>query len=258
MRRSSLLLSGLVAVVVIAIGVVAALFAFPRSPEGEHVGIPLARAAVSSSFLDNEAGIAAYAKAPGAIDLGAARRGYKIVERETADFVLGWVPPRAGLSDDFNVKVYVSRDGWVVAHHLRDEATSKFIDWGSNNDGTFQTYLEEALLVVASSAGIRAGQVGYYHYGYPTADALLVLVGASTGAEKKFSFTVPSGLAVSDTSWSIARGSSCVALNIQGQRVGDTCGTAFGKLAIATPRDRPTEIVVGGFGYGAIVFVYKE
>lgn len=256
MRRSTLLLSGLVAVVVIAISVGAALFFFPGSQKGEQMAIPLARAAVSASFLDNEAGIAAYAKAPGAIDLGSARRAYKIVERETAEFIVGWVPPRAGLAEDFNVRVYVSRDGWIVAYHLRDEPTGKFIDWGSYSDGTFQTYLEEALQVVASSAGIRAGQVGYYHYGYPTADALLVLVKASSGT---FSFTVPSGLAVSEMSWSVGplRGNS-VYLSVQGQTVASTASTAFGKLVVATPRDRATEVKVEGLGVGAIVFVYKE
>ena len=57
---------------------------------GERGVLPLVRPAFAQqgSFLDQEAGMAAYVKVQGPINLANARRAFKIVEAEESDFLV--------------------------------------------------------------------------------------------------------------------------------------------------------------------------
>lgn len=237
--------------------------------EGGGFGIPLARAAVSANFLEEEAGISAYFKAPSTISLAAARDAYVVIERDEPDYLLGWVAPQDGGTGEFNVRVYTASNGWVVAYYLRGEAASKIVDLSTFSGGVFDTRLEQALRRVAIAAGASLGKVGYYHYGYPTADALMTIVGVEG---KAFTFTIPSALSVSEVSWwvegfrtsrfgSIAGGDGTT-ISLRGTPIASTSQDQrfrYGEIAASIPRNVPADVTLSGsFGSDAIVIVYGQ
>lgn len=230
---------------------------------GGGFGIPLVRAAVSANFLEEEAGISAYFKAPSTVSLALARDAYVVIERDEPDYLLGWVAPQDDGTGEFNVRVYTASNGWVVAYYLRGEATSKIVDLSAFSGGAFDTRLEQALQRVASATGASMGRVGYYHFGYPVADALMVIVGERAGAEKTFDFTIPSDLAVSEISWWLEGSPGKTEMSIRETTVAvGAGGTAYGVNTTSLPRNVPTEVKVFSVfdrdGRGAIVIVYGQ
>lgn len=222
-------------------------------------GIPLVRAAVSANFLEEEAGIAAYFKAPSTINLALARDAYVVVERDESDYLLGWVAPQAG-NGEFNVRVYTASNGWVVAYYLRGEATSKIVDLTDTG-----TRLEQVLERIAGAAGLSVTQIGYSHYQYPEANALMVITKSSrTGG--RFSFTIPDGAVISESSYALyatdglGYGSRDVALLVRGTEVaqGKRWTPGYGFLTTALLRNAPTEASVESNGVAAVVFVYQQ
>jgi hypothetical protein len=87
--------------------------------EGNSVSLVRPAFAQTGSFLDQEAGIAAYVQVPSPVNLESVKGAFKTIEQETSDFVVGTVEiPNAPLAPH----AFVSNDGWVVAYFLRDES----------------------------------------------------------------------------------------------------------------------------------------
>jgi hypothetical protein len=66
---------------------------FPRrcqdiNNSGQRVSLVRPAFAQTGSFLDQEAGIAAYVKVPGLVNLESVKGAFKITEQETSDFVV--------------------------------------------------------------------------------------------------------------------------------------------------------------------------
>ena len=268
----------------VSLFVLSSRFASLRENE-DGVAVALARAQISTQFLDDEAGISAYFKAPSTIDLASAKSAYlQPLEEQTQEYILGWVIPRDGVPDDFKVRVYTGRDGWVVAHYLWDDPTSKIIDWETYLDGTFTTYLEEALQKVGAfiGLGVPSKNVGYYHYAYPAANRLIAIVGVDDeGLDAvSFTFSVPDGLAISETSWSLFvgegvcsdllfRDTKIAAFGSGGNFYCRATGTQFGRVVVPVIRDVPIEVTVSTYftpgnplprdgAHGAIVVLYTD
>ena len=91
------------------------------------VDVARAEIAAISSFLDDEAGIAAYTQTPGSIDLSVVRDEFRTIERETAEYIIGSVGI-PDYSEDHDPHVYVHTDGWVLAYYLAAEQASYIID----------------------------------------------------------------------------------------------------------------------------------
>ena len=66
--------------------------------------------------LDEEAGISAYYKTPGAMTLSQARSAFRTIEIETNDYLIGSVAV-PGYVEHFDVHVYVHKDGWILAYY---------------------------------------------------------------------------------------------------------------------------------------------
>lgn len=157
--------------------------------------VRLALAAGTPTFLEQEAGISAYAKATGTIDLQKASRVYKYIERQTADYVIGYVAPE-GYSSAWYVNVYVERGGWMVAFYGKTEPAARMVDIRAYSGKAIGNLLQKAIASVSAEAGVSYSEISYYDYRYPDANSLL-LVGGSTEPLK---LEIPTALAVSERS----------------------------------------------------------
>lgn len=158
-----------------------------------------------ASFLEQEAGIAAYVNVGQTIDLARAKGSYRTVEKETESYVVGSVAlPEYPASED--VHVYIHQDGWVVAYYMKDEPASKIVDWLNYSSGNVPTKLELVVDMMGSSLGLAITNLKYYHFNYPNANKLTIIVKTNEAAEKRsgteiFKITIPSGLPVYERAW---------------------------------------------------------
>ena len=77
-----------------------------------------------ASFLDTEAGIAAYFKATGPISLNDVKALFRTTETANSDYVIGSLPI-PNYSDEQDVHVYAHVDGWVLAYYLKADVTGE-------------------------------------------------------------------------------------------------------------------------------------
>ena len=77
--------------------------------------------------LDEEAGIAAYYKASGPINLQGVKNLFTTIEWETEDYVLGAVPLQ-DYPERWHPHIYAHKDGWLVAYYLGNEPASRMAD----------------------------------------------------------------------------------------------------------------------------------
>ena len=173
-----------------------------RTPEGSKspgMGIFLARPAFAqesdASFLDREAGIAAYTNMGATLDLSKVKAVFRTVERETDTYIIGSVPI-PGYEDYHkeDAHSFVHRDGWVVAYYLEGEPTTKMMDWQKWSS----TKLEMGLNAICGSMGSVPPYVRYYHFKYPDATKIMVVVKA---AAESFRIMIPGSFTVSERSW---------------------------------------------------------
>jgi hypothetical protein len=186
------------------------MFANSSSPN-QNIGgfLPLIKPAFAqagdAAFLEQEAGIGAYLNVGQPIDPTTAKTAFRTIEKETGSYIIGSVAlPGYGISDD--VHCFVHRDGWIVAYYMKNEPTSKIVDWLGYSGGQMtSTKLRMCLTVVGSSLGVQLTGVKYYHFAFPNANKLMIAVKSSTydlRNESTLWLTVPSGLFVYDRSWS--------------------------------------------------------
>jgi hypothetical protein len=145
--------------------------------------------------IQDEAGIAAYYKAPNTLNLELIRPLFNSIELETADYILGSISV-PNYAEHFDVHVYVRRDGWIMAYYLASAATSKMIDTRVN-DSLNNTKLTIVMNNVAVTGGAPFGTVTYYNFNYPNATHMLIV--REYGDE--FEITIPSSYSYYELSW---------------------------------------------------------
>lgn len=228
-----------------------------NSPDGRSssgMGIFLARPAFAQgdemSFLEEEAGISAYTNLGQSINLTAAKKAFRTVEKETSLYIVGSVPV-PGYEDNAgeDVHCFIHKDGWVVAYYLRHEPTGKIMYWKNWDKKTISTKVEEGLTAAASTTGLAPTDVKYYHFRYPDANKLMMVVDVDA-----FKLTIPGELAVHERSYSLSAYSF---INIDGNRVGSgTYVSGFITLSQLKP-DVSHDIVC--YSNGAVIaLVYQE
>lgn len=169
---------------------------FVRASTGEST------IASSASYLEDEAGIAAYTQVSGPIDLAGVRGTFRAIERETDQYIIGSVGI-PDYSEDHDPHVYVHSDGWVVAYYLAAEAAAYIIDavhYDSTEMGT--TKLEDAIYEVLLSIGITSFESTYYDFRHPNATNIMLIAEAidEKGSES-FNVQLPDGFTYYDRSW---------------------------------------------------------
>lgn len=224
---------------------------------GRPAGLPAAVALEPPAFLDDdefqaggvgekiqdEAGIAAYYKAPNQLNLEMIRPLFNSIELESADYILGSISV-PDYDEHFDAHVYVRRDGWLMAYYLASAPTSKMIDTTAQNldNSKLKTVMNNA----AVTGGAPFGAVTYYNFNYPNATHML-LVG-EYGAD--FEITIPSGYSYYELSWA---GNSCIYIDTHGYpcefpRYGSISLTSF--LPDIVHSFDPSS-------YGALVIIYR-
>ena len=158
--------------------------------------------AAESTFLDEEAGISAYTNLGTTIDLSVAKTGFKTIEQETADYIVGSIA-LPDLPETEDVHCFVHSDGWIVTYYLAAEPTSKVIGWGYSSPGHLVTKLEVGIDEMCNTLATVAGDISYYHFHYPFANRWMVITECATSSDPdSFNLKIPSDFTTYERSWS--------------------------------------------------------
>ena len=157
-----------------------------------------------TNFLRQEAGIAVYTNTGQTISIDDVKSAFRTIEYQTSDYIIGSVV-LSGYPETEDVHAYVHTSGWVVVYYLKEEPSSKIVDW--NNYGTDETIrgtkLEDGLSVVCSAAGVPVGSPEYYDFKYPSATKLMIVVDALwTSGNDTFNIKLPSDFTFYEYSYS--------------------------------------------------------
>lgn len=155
------------------------------------------------SFLQEEAGMSAYTNLGKSINLATLRPKFRTIEAESDEYIIGSVPV-PDHDETWDVHVYAHRDGWLVAYYLSDEPVAKIIDWqGYDGGSTVNNQLAKMLGVMASVAGAKLGDVGYYDFRYPEASAMMFLAeyGDVGDQSDSFDFQIPGEYIIHERSY---------------------------------------------------------
>jgi hypothetical protein len=158
--------------------------------------------AVESTFLDEEAGVTAYTNLGTAIDLSMARAGFKTIEEETADYIVGSMA-LPDLPETEDVHCFVHSDGWIVTYYLAAEPASKIIGWVYSLPGNLVTKLKVGIDEMCTTLETTAGDISYYHFDYPLANRLMVITDCATSKDPdSFNLNIPGDFTIYERSWS--------------------------------------------------------
>jgi len=183
----------------------------------------------STTFPVAEAGIAAYVELDSIDikDLTEALNFFNSVEKKGETFIIGTVKVENGRMfssydwgsgrtiyypawDDYP-HLYIGLDGWMVAYYLRNEETSRIMQWKGYTPGTINTTtLKDAIDLMANNLKVTyLPPIRYYHFGFPKANKLTLVAETanySTNYKNCFSVTIPGALF--EASYSVYTGQS--------------------------------------------------
>jgi hypothetical protein len=160
-----------------------------------------ALAAGDTSFLEQEAGIAAYVNVGQSIDLSKAKTVYRTIERETTTYIVGSVAlPDYQTNDD--IHAFIQKDGWIVAYYAKDEPRGKIVDWLHYSVTSMKgTRLSLGMSNICNMLGLSVSNLKYYDFAFPLANKIMIIAD-----QDSFKLTIPDGLAVYDRSYSFYSG----------------------------------------------------
>lgn len=157
-----------------------------------------------TSFLQEEAGISAYTNVGEEINLELAKNAFRTIEYEIEEYIIGSVP-LSNYSETEDVHCYVHKDGWIVTYYLREEPTSKIIDWANYNQTEVitGTKLDNGISAVCNVVGVPIGNIKYYDFRYPNANRFMIVADAlwEEGIDT-FNITLPSDFVFYEISYS--------------------------------------------------------
>jgi len=170
----------------------------PFMSEANAAGV---EAVGTASFLEDEAGIAAYTHTSGAIDLSIVRDEFRAIEQETSQYIIGSVGI-ADYTENFDPHVYVHTDGWVVAYYLAADPASIIIDLRHYDGVQIDTMLQKAMEQILAVVGIVSFETTYYDFRYPNATNLMLAAEAiyDEGADS-FEIKLPNDFTYYERSW---------------------------------------------------------
>ena len=158
-----------------------------------------------ASFLDSEAGIAAYTQTLTTIDLSVVRDEFRTIERETSQYIVGSVGI-PDYSEDHDPHVYVHTDGWVLAYYLADQPASHILDLRHYDGVSIEsTKLENAMKEILTPIGVSSFTATYYDFRYPNATHIMLIAEAiTTTVDESFDVQLPNSFTYYERSWSHA------------------------------------------------------
>ncbi len=154
----------------------------------------------TTAFPENEAGISAYFKVSTGINLTQAKTAFATIDEETSNYIKGTVAV-AGMTEDEYPYVWVSSDGWIIAYIPRDYKSEALIAPFGYNHKT--TTLAEAIKKVCNTIGASFSydQVGYYHFKFPDATGMVVVMESAEDGTDEFYIYVNESTTVYNVSW---------------------------------------------------------
>ncbi|MBI4338053.1 MAG: hypothetical protein HY683_09540 [Chloroflexi bacterium] len=203
----------------------------------------LARPALAQGgpgFPDGEAGMSAYIKFPaGSVNTdNLVRDLFTGMTLAGANYVIGqFSEPRIAVNGAgymrVELTVYADADGWLVAYLPKTRLVSEILyrnyPDSPEPDQDWKSVLARALGHAATVAGaaegrIDEGSIGYYHWGFPSANRIALALRAGN---RKLYFALPTGSVLSDLSAAIACQNNSVSLALVGPNAGQVvaCST---------------------------------
>ena len=233
----------------------------------EHFDLRIPK--TSSTFLDNEAGIAYYTNVSQTLNLATAKAQFRTIEADESDYVVGSLEI-SGLPETEDVHCFVHKDGWVVTYYLDSEPASKIIDWTYYSAGTLsETKLSLGLDDICLVLGITPTYYNYFNFEYPNANKLKIVIEEVTGQNTdSFDIQLTSTFTYYERSWAHAT-SYRSTLDIDSSEI-SSVGSYYGKefdYGELTPAQLTLDVFhtveiwiynTGHIGYGAIVLVYYD
>lgn len=163
-------------------------------------------AAAPMGFPQDEAGISAYFKSASPVTLADVRSVFRVIEVETADYIIGSVPV-PDYEERYDVHVYVHRDGWFLAYYLSADPVGKIFDW-RHFTNAIPTKFENVLATVSAAAGVPYPGITYYDFRYPNATHMMLIVEDSDNGNS-FQINMPGTYSYLARSWSLYHNGWC-------------------------------------------------
>lgn len=161
-----------------------------------------AKAATSTTFPVDEAGIAAYVKLDSVdiSDLTEALNFYHSIEKQEETYIIGTMEvanesPKGGQWSNYP-HLYIGLDGWVVAYYLNTEGASRIMQWKGYTPGAISTTtLEDAIDIMSAHIGVTYSTlIKYYDFRFPEANKLTLIAETVVTGSNCFSVTIPGTL----------------------------------------------------------------
>lgn len=216
-----------------------------------------------ATYLDQEAGISAWAKGT-PINITSVRSICRTIEIETPDYIICSVDVSSYL-DHFDPHVYVHKDGWILAFYFRTNylgisiPASKMLNVvGKTLENTL---LSNTVASVANAASSSISTINYYDFRFPDATHMLFIAeDDSEGAS--FTLQIPCSYMYYEKSWALS-GTNYAVFSLNGTSFYPNAiyrddGSAYGVLPPINCGETYL-IEVGGYysQYGAIVITYR-
>jgi hypothetical protein len=204
---------------------------------------------IDFGFILNEAGVTAYTKLDQELDLALLESRFKSIRQQTNQFISGIIvaPGYEKLTEfdeNVEVQVFLHSDGWILAYLTRWQPASALFDWVNYDEKRLNgsTLTENVVRMLTADLGISNYNIYYYDFRYPKANNLM-LVADRVDVEhsgESFSITVPRGLTIYDSSWSLGAfesghnsSSSSSGCNINEEQLG-TIRTPYSKWGLVS------------------------
>jgi len=177
-----------------------------------------AEAAGGDAFPEDEAGISAYVNISHEIDLEKAKGAFKSIETANETYIIGQIALDGYDPEYVAPHAYVHKDGWIVTYYLKNEPSSKIMQWNGYDGGKITTTtLADTIKKVCDSIqskydppgtlyNLIKDNVSYYDFEFPNANRMMLITEWVEGGEGKqsdqFNLTVPTECELYEASWS--------------------------------------------------------
>jgi hypothetical protein len=174
---------------------------------------PAASVQAATTFPVGEAGIAAYVKLNSISQANFDLATQQFFNSATASstYMIGIKTYNAAdyntvFKDPIDIHFYLGANGWLVAYLLKDEISSRIVNWNSDQPLN-NTLLQAAINDATSTIGVSASSaINYYDFSHPTANKMTLVresfAEGSTSTTNDFDVTVPGS--VLQASWAVA------------------------------------------------------
>jgi len=165
-----------------------------------------------TTFLEEEAGISAYVNVAREIDLEKAKTAFKSIETANESYIIGQIALEGYNPEYVAPHAYVHKDGWIITYYLKNEPSSKIMQWNGYGGGKITTTtLADAIKKVCDAITFNYNTIKsnlkYYDFEYPNANRMMLITewiegGGGKVYSDQFNLTIPTECELYEASWS--------------------------------------------------------